>query len=508
MSRYRAGRTLTLLVVLLMLALPRLCLGQDSADRKTLSQIRSEIKKIEQAHARDREEIKRLTKRVDELESENHQLKASSSQVESQATETSHAVEQLQKKAETGPSGSQFSQGFQQYLGSHTFQVTGAAGADFVFDQQPGALDGLHHETQNTFFFNWEPMVLYRPADWILFEGELEGSFGRAGTGTDLPLADFQLVLNDYMTIVAGLFDQPFGDWYESQSPMWVNRLVSAPLPFGVEAVVPPAEIGIQLRGGAQWGGLGQDADYTIWTGNGPSFSENVLGAALGGPVSVASSQTNGKSFGGRFRFYPLPIEANLGALEVGASTYNAKWLDDNWLNSWGLDFNYYKGSLQARGEWVQSYRQMPGNSVSDNRQGWYLQVGYFLRDFKSHFLPDKVNDAVQRSEALVRYSGVNQHFVALGDLDVNTGIAAGGLQAGLIPNFGLSGSPALFAPHSREVALGFDYWIAPSIVWQNEFDIELPRAGGNFVAADGTTTPVGSVPNDKAFLSQFTIGF
>jgi len=65
-----------------------------------------------------------------------------------------------------------------------------------------------------------------------------------------MTLADFQITLNDYMMIVAGLFDQPFGDWYESQSPMWVNRFVSAPLPFGVEAVVPPSEIGLQLRGG------------------------------------------------------------------------------------------------------------------------------------------------------------------------------------------------------------------------------------------------------------------
>lgn len=83
-----------------------------------------------------------------------------------------------------------------------------------------------------------------------------------------------------------------------------------------------------------------------------------------------------------------------------------------------------------------------------------------------------------------------------------------GGLQAGLVPDFGLSGSPALFAPHSREIAIGLDYWIAPSIVWQNEFDIELPESGGTFVAADGTMSPVGQVPNDRAFLSQFTVGF
>lgn len=507
MVRYGVGKALALAAVLLGLALPRTCLAQDSTDAKTLKQIRSEIRKLEQSRTQDLEEIKRLEKRVGDLESENRQLKASNIQAVTQAAQATQAVKQIEKKAETGPSAGQFSQAFQQYLGSHTFQVTGAAGVDYVFDQQSGALDNLHHATQNTFFFNWEPMVLYRPADWILFEGELEASFGQAGTGTDLPLADFQLFLNDYVTIVAGLFDNPFGDWFENQSPMWVNRFVSAPLPFGVESVVPPSEIGVQFRGGINWGDLGQDIDYTIWTGNGPSFSENVLGASLGGPVAVASSQTNGKSFGGRLRFYPFPIDANLGRLELGASTYNSKWLNGHWLNAWGLDFNYYRGNLQTRGEWLESYRSMPG-PVNDNRQGWYLQAGYFLRDFKAPFLPDQVNNFVQRTEALVRYSGVNQHFVAIDDIGGATGIGVGGIQAGLIPDFGLSGSPALFAPHSREIALGLDYWIAPSIVWQNEFDIELPHAGGTFVAGDGTTTPVGSVPNDRAFLSQFTIGF
>jgi hypothetical protein len=351
-------------------------------------------------------------------------------------------------------------------------------------------------------------MVLYRPADWILFQAELEGAFRQTGSGTDLPLADFHLELNDYLTVVAGLFDNPFGDWFESQSPMWVNRFVTAPLPFGVEAVVPPSEIGVQLRGGLQWGQLGQDFDYTLWTGNGPSFSQPVLGAALGGPVAVASSQTNGKSFGARFRVYPLPLDANLGRLELGASTYDAKWLGGRWLNAWGADFSYFIGSLQARGEWVQAYRQMPGGLAADNRQGWYLQLGYFLNQLQLSFLPDAVTDHIRKLEPLVRYSGVNQRGVAIDDITGATGVGVGGLQAGLIPDFGLSGSPALFAPHSREVALGLDYWIAPSIVWQNEFDIELPREGGLFVAGDGTTKPVGSTPNDHAFLSQFTIGF
>jgi hypothetical protein len=226
-----------------------------------------------------------------------------------------------------------------------------------------------------------------------------------------------------------------------------------------------------------------------VWGGNGPNFSEPVPGAAVGGPTAIASSQTNGKSIGARVRFYPFPLDAHLGRLELGASTYNGKWMNGNWFNSWGVDFNYFNGNLQMRGEWVEAYRQMQNGFSQDNRQGWYLQAGYFLNGINIPGLPAGLSNYLHRLEPLVRYSGVNQHAVAIDDIHGATGIGVGG-------------------PHSREVALGLDYWIAPSIVWQNEFDIELPRAGGVFVSGTGASTPAGSIPNDHAFLSQLTVGF
>jgi hypothetical protein len=482
-----------------------------AATAKELKQMQRELRRLEADRARDRKVIEQLQQKVDqmsgqsaELKAANAQLKVSSEQVKAEQTKTSQELTQIKGQIASEPSQRDFSEAFGRYLGSHTFDITGGAAAQFVYDQQPGSIAGLPHQSQNTFMFNWEPLFLYRPTDWIAFEGELEAAFGPDGTGVDLPLADFQLQLNDYMTLVAGLFDQPFGDWYESQSPLWVNRFITAPLPFGVEPVVPPGEMGAQLRGGVQWGAMGQDFDYTVWMGDGPSYSEPVAGAAVGSPTPVQFAQTNGKSYGGRLRFYPLPVDADWGRLELGASTYNGKWLDGSWYNAWGIDYNYFIGHLQTRGEWLQAYRNIPGG-LSDNRQGWYFQAGYFLNSVKLPFAPPEVNRIVQRLEPLVRYSGVNQHFVAIDDVQ---GALTNAFTGGLIPDFGVSGSPALYAPHSREVAIGLDYWIAPSIVWQNEFDIELPEAGGTFVASDGTMTPVGAVPNDRAFLTQFAIGF
>ena len=105
------------------------------------------------------------------------------------------------------------------------------------------------------------------------------------------------------MEAVLGIFDQPFGDFYETQGPFWVNRFITAPLPYGSAALVPPSDIGMQLRGAYQWGQLGQDADYTVWAANGPSYDsdlpEPVVGQALNGSTNITTN-TNGKAYGGQ----------------------------------------------------------------------------------------------------------------------------------------------------------------------------------------------------------------
>ena len=81
------------------------------------------------------------------------------------------------------------------------------------------------------------------------------------------------------------------------------------------------------------------------------------------------------------------------------------------------------------------------------------------------------------------------------------------------MPVQGFNGSPSVFSPHAREVALGLDYWLAPSIVWQTEVDFELPSRGGtlyNFVGSASTPTAsgIGATTNDVAAMTQLTVGF
>ena len=472
--------------------------AQDAAQ---LRQVRRQIDEIkadeERQRVRHERLIQQLEQKVGRLESQNEQLRKSTEMLQAASlkvqAQTSEQLKQIQARAAGGPSSSEFAQEFQSYLGEHQFTLAGDAAGSFIYDRRT---------SKNTFNLEFQPIILYRLNDWLLFEGSIQASLPLGSSANfQLPVATAQIFLNDYMVVNAGIFDQPFGDFYEDQSPLWVNRFVTAPLPYGVEALVPPTDVGVQLRGGLNWGALGQDFDYTAWISNGPGFDSSLPEPVVGevvNPVNNIGINTNGRAVGARLRVYPFPLDSNLGRLELGASTLDGKWLDGNWYNAWGVDFAYLKGSLQARGEFLEMYRQMP-NTNADNRQGWYVQAGYFLNGIAIPRIPDAVEDTIRKLEVLVRYSGVNQRAVVADEIST-------------VPSLGFSGSPSIFTPHPREVALGLDYWIAPSIVLQNEVDFELPEAGGSVIAFQGasspTTMPKGATSNDVAFLTQLAIGF
>ena len=478
----------------------------EGGDAAALKEIKTEVRQLRADRARDRRLIEMLKRELDEVRSEdshirttNQQLQTSTQQLQSSnqqlETKTNKELNQIRDQVAERPTERQLAGALGGYWGTHQFTIAGGAAADFIYDRQLG---------QNTFAINFNPETFFRVNDWILFQGSLDAAWnpGTSGASFSSGVADAQIFLNDYVEAVLGAFDQPFDDFYEDNSAFWVNRFVTAPLPYGARALVPPSDIGMQVRGGYQWGGLGQDADYTVWVANGPSFDsalpQPVVGQTLNGFNNIGSN-TNGRAYGGRFRVYPFPLDSNLGRLELGASTYNGKWQNSRWLNAWGVDFNYLRDNLQARGSYLETYRQMPAGSSPDNRQGWYVQAGYFLSGLRLPFLSRELNGYLERLEPLVRYSGVNQRAVVADEISTT-------------PSLGFSGSQSAFAPHAREVALGLDYWIAPSIVWQTEFDLELPRAGGTLFSFNGASTPtassVGATPNDRAILTQLAVGF
>src|SRR5215831_17601761 len=499
-----ALRAALIALIVCMPAFNGLASAAEPAGTETIPTMQRQINKIKADESAERRRVEKDERLIQVLEQQLEQLESRDATLSSQThalevtnnklkTDTAQ-LQDSQKQLAAGLSDEQFGSAMNRYLGSHQFTWNGAVAGDFIYDRG---------NNTNTFALVFEPLVIYRLNDWISFEGEIEAGLPQGSSAEfQLPVAMWQLFLNDYLQVNAGIFDQPFGDWYEAQSALWVNRFVTAPLLYGSEAIIPPTELGLQLRGGLQWGALGQDLDYTTWVANGPGFDPNVPEPVVGqtlNPVNNIQINTNGKAFGTRIRFYPFPLDSNLGRLELGASTYDGKWLSGNWFNSWGVDYAYLNGNLQTRGEYVQTYRQMPARSPAPDKRGWYVQVGYFLQGLPLPQLPLGLDRYIENLEPLVRYSGVNQRAVVAEEIST-------------VPEVGFTGSPSIFTPHSREVALGIDYWIEPSIVWQIEFDIELPRAGGTLFSFNGATTPsaspVGATPNDHAILTQFAIGF
>ena len=504
---------LTLMIAAVIVALPVSARTADApADASSLNEVRREIRRLEAERQHDHQVINRLELKIEKLEGNDNKIEESNQQLEVSNKKlhdenfqlqqvTVEQIKDLQQKIDEGIAPSQFSNAFNDYLGSRRFVVTGTFQGSFQYDKQMST---------NTYTLNWTPQINYELNKWIYFVGQFSGSLGADGdSGFSMPVASVMMFLNDYVELYGGIFDNPFGDWYETRSAPWVNKFATAPLPFDGEPIAPPTDVGVQLRGGFQWGDLGQDANYTIWSSNGPSYDSSLPNPVVGQTLNAFNGvtlNTNGKAFGARFQVFPIPLKAEWGRLKLGAATLDGKWQGGLWYNAWAVNVDYQLDALSIYAAWLSSYRQLPSGlpqATHDNRQGWYLEVDYALNQLASRMkvLPDPVQQFVSRMLAGVRYSGVNQNAIVASE--INT-----------VPAPAFNGSPSVFAPHAREVALVFDYYISPAIVWQNELDLELPQKAGslvNFGGPQGSTpvyTPFGPPPNDQAFITQLTVGF
>ena len=251
--RSRSARSIIVLVSVFTLLGAPAAWTSDPAPTRKLDRIQNEIRQILKDRESDREEIRSLRQKVEQLEKENGQLKTNSAKIETDTSQTAAQLKTLTDAVDGEPSRTAFATGFNDYLGSHRLTIAGAAAGSFIYDRQSAT---------NTFTLQFEPLLLYRATDWLLFEGTIQASLPQGSAADyELPVADAQIFLSDYLEVLAGIYDQPFGNFYEAQSPLWVNRFVTSPLPYGAEPLVPPTDIGVQLRGGVHWGSLGQDFD-------------------------------------------------------------------------------------------------------------------------------------------------------------------------------------------------------------------------------------------------------
>jgi len=352
------------------------------------------------------------------------------------ASAPARAADAAQAQVANGQSDS-IAQALADYWGESRFVIAGSGAASY---------DWAAHNELNSFTAEIEPLFLFRITDKALVEAEAEFELPSDGeTDVNLEYGQLDYLFNDYVTLVAGKFLTPFGDFNERIQPTWINKMASAPLPLRhEEGLLPFSEVGVQVRGGIPlMGEDGVDMEYALYVSNGPKFAADTTGALLEPANNVDIN--NSKAIGARFGIRPLPLSSELGRLKLGVSTYNGTWDPDGdnqslWLNVWGLDASYKLGFLDLRGEFLDFWREMPDGAPSEHRQGGYAQAAYKLTQLGVPVL--------DRTELVLRYSQQNQ--------------PAAPADAEDAPN-----------PRIRQIAAGVDYWITPMLVFKAEYDFD-----------------------------------
>lgn len=287
----------------------------------------------------------------------------------------------------------------------------------------------------------FNPVFHFQYKDLVLFESELEIEVEDDGsTNVTLEYASIDLLLHDNITLVAGKFLSPIGQFQERLHPDWINKMPDAPAGFGHGGIQPLSDVGIMARGGINFEPM--TLNYSFFTGNGPQveYSDGDLKSI---ELEGFGSDDNGdKAYGGRIGIFPFP------SLEIGGSFMTAKMegrkedgvtgaVSEGDFTLWGLDASFTKGPWNLRGEYLSAeldsfLSQMEAGDAStaivpgSSWEAWYLQVAYrlsgltktdILRNVElvaryGEFDADGFDEFVEHAAPEERLSlGINYHF-------------------------------------------------------------------------------------------------
>ncbi|VAW79738.1 hypothetical protein MNBD_GAMMA15-875 [hydrothermal vent metagenome] len=256
------------------------------------------------------------------------------------------------------------------------------------------------------------PIFHFQYRDLVMLEAELDISLQDDGsTELEMEYLTIDYFMNDYITLVAGKFLSPIGQFRQNLHPSWINKMASPPPGFGHDGAAPTSETGLQFRGGFPLGGM--RTNFAVYAGNGPEFNSETgdqIGFELEG-VRAEGFGSNGDGemvYGGRFGLLPMAgLEFGVSAatgkgtvteLEDGSGLPGLTLSEDKRdYRVYGADFNYSLRSLGIRGEYVNT-RVGSDNSGGLTASGsatwksWYTQAAY-------RFLPTKWESAVRYTD-------------------------------------------------------------------------------------------------------------
>lgn len=230
---------------------------------------------------------------------------------------------------------------------------------------------------------SFNPIFHFQYRDALFFETELETSLEEDGsTEVAVEYVNLNYLVNDYLTVFAGMFMSPIGFFRQNLHPSWINKFTSAPPGFGHGAAAPTSDVGAGVRGGFHLGTL--KANYALYVGNGPRLELNAAGDEI--EMIEAEGATGNADdemlVGGRFGLNPLPnlqLGVSAGASKVAVEA-PAGLEPTRDYDVGGFDAAFQYRGLDVRGEYIRQKVGELASSVAPESGTWkarYVQAAY-----------------------------------------------------------------------------------------------------------------------------------
>ncbi len=241
---------------------------------------------------------------------------------------------------------------------------------------------------------DFNPILLASYQDLLLMRASVNFSLDDDGdTQTSLDFLNLNLFANDYVELGIGKFDSSLGQFVQSLSPSWINKLPTAPVGFDSDEAAPQSEIGVELRGGFPFV-LDTKGNYSFFVSNGPRGYVDQTNMVID-HISTDGFPKNYGNFiyGGRLGFLPvwnleLGISAAGGKLALFDLADNSILLQrDRKYLVLGADAVFNWEDLCLRGEIIQQKILSQNNSIivpgSATWRAWYVQAAYRIPSTK-----------------------------------------------------------------------------------------------------------------------------
>lgn len=258
------------------------------------------------------------------------------------------------------------------------------------------------------FTAKFAPIVHYQYHNRLFFEAEGEFDLednGATEKNSALEYAMLNYIVNDNLSIGAGKYLSPVGQFVQNLHPSWINKLPSAPIGFasghhGVGAA-PNNDFGLQARGGFKTSESGR-INYALFVGNGPELiveeaedgDLHVDGITLPAKIDDANSD---KSTGLRIGFLPIPN------LEIGVSLERADAAFAGIIEAHGDDGHGDEEVDDHADEEGEDHADEEGEDHADEEDDHVASLvrdrNYQVWSLDFYYAPKRVNNLVFRGE-------------------------------------------------------------------------------------------------------------